>query len=140
MFGTAWRIGLVSWLAEGPLVSAGMSPRRHPAVLGVAVWQRPRCPPVEIEIEDVAYDDEGLLVVDFHAQSDFTVRGFDGTPAEREADLRNRNLWEVSEDRMTSRGGEELKVRRRIDGQPLTDAVDPWGFGAWVQYRDSQGA
>jgi hypothetical protein len=51
----------------------------------------------EIEIEDVAYNDDGLLVVDFHEQSELTVRGFDGTPAERDADLHNRNLWEVSE-------------------------------------------
>ena len=94
----------------------------------------------EIEIEDVAYTDEGLLVVDFHEQTDLTLRGFDGMPAERDADLHNRNFWEVSDVRMTTRGGEELEARRTIDGQPLTDDIDPWGFGAWAKYRDSQEA
>jgi hypothetical protein len=78
------------------------------------------------------------LVVDFHERTDLTVRGFDGTPVERDADLHNRNLWEVSEDRLTTRGGDELRVRRTIDGQLLTDEMDAWGFGAWARYRDSR--
>ena len=44
---------------------------------------------------------------------DLTVRGFDGTPLQRDADLHNRNLWEVSEEnRVASRGGQELQARR----------------------------
>ena len=37
-------------------------------------------------------------------QTDLTVRGFDGMPAERDADLHNRNFWEVSDVRMTRPG------------------------------------
>jgi hypothetical protein len=136
--------GFLDWLGpDGTFRTADNTIVRHAATRPFWEWRFAnvlavrRC---EIEIEDVAYNDEGLLVVDFHEQSDFTVRGFDETPAEREADLHNRNLWEVSANRMTSRGGEELKVRRTIDGQPLTDDIDPWGFAAWAQYRDSQGA
>lgn len=93
---------------------------------------------VEIEVEDVFYNDDGLLIVDFHEKSDLTVRGFDGTPVERDADLHNRNLWEVSDGRLTTRGGEELIVRRTIDGHPLTDEIDPWGFGAWARYSENR--
>jgi len=134
--------GFLDWLGpDGTFRTADNTIVRHADTRPFWVWRFGnvlavrRC---EIEIERVAYDSDGLLVVDFHEQSDLTVRGFDGTPAERDADLHNRNLWEVSEDRMTSRGGEELKVRRTIDGQPLTDDIDPWGFGAWAKYRDSQ--
>ena len=136
--------GFLDWLGpDGTFRTADNTVVRHADTRPFWEWRFGnvlavrRC---EIEVEDVAYNDDGLLVVDFHEQSDFTVRGFNGSPAEREADLHNRNFWEVSEDRMTSRGGEELQARRTIDGKPLTDDIDPWGFAAWAQYRDSPGA
>lgn len=95
---------------------------------------------VDIEVQDVAWDDDGLVVVDFHEHSDLTVRGFDGSPVLRDADLRNRNLWEVSGDGFTARGGEELEARRTLDGQPLTDELDPWGFSAWARHQESRGS
>ena len=108
--------GFLDWLGpDGTFRTADTTLVRHAATRPFWEWRFGnvlavrRC---EIEIEDVGYNDDGLLVVDFHEQSDLTVRGFDGTPAERDADLHNRNLWEVSEDRMTSRGGQELQARR----------------------------
>ena len=136
--------GFLDWLGpDGTFPTADNTIVRHAATRPFWEWRFNNVLAVrqfEIEIEDVAYNDDGLLVVDFHEQSEFTVRGFDGTPVGRDADLHNRNLWEVSEHRLTSRGGEELKVHRTIDGQPLTDDIDPWGFSAWAQYRDSHGA
>lgn len=90
---------------------------------------------VQIEIENVAWNDEGLVVVDFHEHTNLTVRGFDGTSVLRDADLPNRNLWEISEDRLTTRGGEEIEAQRTLNGRPLTDDIDPWGFGAWTRHQ-----
>jgi hypothetical protein len=92
----------------------------------------------EIVVTDVAWRADGLLVVDFRELSDLTVRGFDSQPVERDADLYNRNLWEVDEHTFTTRGGAEIEARRTLDGQPLTDENDPWGFGAWRRFRDSR--
>ena len=85
----------------------------------------PRSSPSAVEIEGTAYNDAGLLVVDFHEQSNLTIGHFDGTPAERDANLHNHNVWEVSKDRLTSRGGEELRPGATIDGHPLSR--HPWG-------------
>jgi hypothetical protein len=93
---------------------------------------------VEIEVESVAWNDDGLVVVDFHELSDLTVRGFDGKPVERDADLHNRNLWEISEDRLTTRGGEEVNVRRSLNGRPLSDEIDPLGFAAWARHQQER--
>jgi len=93
---------------------------------------------VRMDVEDICWNDDGLVVVDFHELSDLTVRGFDREPVERDADLHNRNLREVAQDRLTTRGGEEIDARRTLDGRPLTDAVDPWGFAAWARHQDAQ--
>lgn len=93
---------------------------------------------VQFDIENISFNDDGLVVVDFHELSDLTVRGFDGKPVERDADLHNRNTWELSADRLTTRGGEEIEARRTLNGQPLTDEIDPWGFGAWARHLQAQ--
>lgn len=92
----------------------------------------------EIEVIDIRIEDN-LLVVDFLERATTTVRGFDGEPVERVSDLENRNWWEVGDDRLTFRGGEELAGRRMIDGRPLTDEIDPWGPDAWARHRAAPG-
>jgi hypothetical protein len=92
----------------------------------------------DIVVNDIAWRADGLLAVDFHERSDLTVKGYDGQPVERDADLQNRNLWEVDEASFTTRGGEEISAHRTLDGQPLTEELDPWGFEAWRRFRDSR--
>lgn len=89
----------------------------------------------DMTIEQVTWTDRNLLVVDFHEVTHHRVRGFDGRPVERTADLRNRNWWRVDDERLTTAGGVELIGHRTIGGREWTDEIDPWGLSAWRRHR-----
>ncbi|PUA82074.1 hypothetical protein C7S10_08620 [Nocardioides currus] len=133
--------GFMDWLgADGTFPAADGTVVRIAGTRPFWAWRFAnvlRVTSVELRIEDISYDDDGLLVVDFHERGSMTVGGFDGLPVERAVDLHNRNLWEVSEDRFTARGGAELAAHRTIGGERLTDETDPWGFGAWERFKAS---
>jgi hypothetical protein len=89
----------------------------------------------DMTVEQVTRTDRSLLVVDFHEVTHHRVRGFDGEPIERTADLRNRNWWRVDGERLTFAGGAESTGHRTIGGRESTDEIDPWGLTAWRRHQ-----
>jgi hypothetical protein len=89
----------------------------------------------DMTVEQITWSEQGLLVVDFHEVTHHRVRGFDGQPVERTADLHNRNWWRVDGKRLTTTGGAELVGHRTIGGRELTDEIDPWGLSAWRRHQ-----
>lgn len=88
----------------------------------------------DMTVGQVTWPDRGLLVVDFDEVTHHRLRGFDGKPVERTADLHKRNCWRVNAERLTTIGGAELQGFRTIGGLELIDEIDPWGFSAWRRH------
>lgn len=105
---------------------------RFSVVLGVEQF--------DITIERVAVDEDGRYEVDFHEISRVSVRGFNGRPASRVADLRNRNWWRRTATGLNLVDIAELQGTRTLNDAALKDVDDPMGFATWAQMHSDQGS